>query len=92
MNASRARAAFTGAAAIAVAAAVTVTVYLVADHHTPDYAASLFGHRGIDGMRVKVQLATGLLGLAVIQLALALWIYRLLPGLSRSARTPVTSR
>jgi hypothetical protein len=88
MNENSARAAVTGAIVVAVAAAVTAAVYLVADHHTPDYATSLFGQTGQDGVRLKAQLATGLLALALVQLGLALWMYRRLPGLSRSDRTP----
>lgn len=73
---------------LAVASAVTGAVYLVADHHTPDYTAEFFGRAGRDGMQLKAWLGSGLLGLAVVQLGLAAWIYRALPGLSRTDRTP----
>jgi Family of unknown function (DUF6529) len=40
----------------------------------------LFGQYGIAVNRLKAQLATGMLGLALVQLTLALWMYRRLPG------------
>ncbi|MGW2248802.1 DUF6529 family protein [Kitasatospora sp. NPDC001660] len=49
--------------------------------HTPDYEASLFGNRGNDAMQLKAQLGSALLGLALIQLFLALWIYGRVPAL-----------
>ncbi|MFI9363289.1 DUF6529 family protein [Kitasatospora sp. NPDC053057] len=49
--------------------------------HTPDYETSLFGNRGTDAQLLKAQLGSALLGLALIQLLLALWIYGRLPAL-----------
>ncbi|MEV7188736.1 DUF6529 family protein [Kitasatospora sp. NPDC093102] len=49
--------------------------------HTPDYETSLFGNRGPDAQLLKAQLGSALLGLALIQLVLALWIYGRLPAL-----------
>ncbi|SEK44737.1 DUF6529 family protein [Streptacidiphilus jiangxiensis] len=49
-------------------------------NHTPDYNRSLFGNAGVDAVALKAQLATGILGLALLQLALALWMYRRLPA------------
>ncbi|MFJ9845622.1 DUF6529 family protein [Kitasatospora sp. NPDC101155] len=56
--------------------------------HTPDYETSLFGSRGDDAQHLKAQLGSALLGLALIQLLLALWIYGRLPAL-RAAPHPV---
>ncbi|MFH8386377.1 DUF6529 family protein [Kitasatospora sp. NPDC018058] len=49
--------------------------------HTPDYETGLFGNRGKDAQLLKAQLGSALLGLALIQLLLALWIYGRLPAL-----------
>ncbi|MFF3002346.1 DUF6529 family protein [Kitasatospora sp. NPDC057940] len=49
--------------------------------HTPNYETSLFGSRGNDARLLKAQLGSALLGLALIQLLLALWIYGRLPAL-----------
>ncbi|MBV2152032.1 hypothetical protein RZ50_004080 [Kitasatospora sp. SUK 42] len=49
--------------------------------HTPNYETSLFGNRGSDASLLKAQLGSALLGLALIQLLLALWIYGRLPAL-----------
>ncbi|WP_224273009.1 DUF6529 family protein [Streptomyces sp. LS1784] len=49
--------------------------------HTPNYETSLFGNRGDDAQLLKAQLGSALLGLALIQLVLALWIYGRLPAL-----------
>ncbi|MFE5585532.1 DUF6529 family protein [Kitasatospora sp. NPDC056531] len=49
--------------------------------HTPDYETSLFGNRGVDAQQLKAQLGSALLGLALVQLLLALWIYGRLPAL-----------
>ncbi|MGW2375432.1 DUF6529 family protein [Kitasatospora sp. NPDC001683] len=56
--------------------------------HTPDYETSLFGNRGTDAQLLKAQLGSALLGLALIQLLLGLWIYGRLPAL-RAAPHPV---
>ena len=47
--------------------------------HTPDYTYSLFGRSGLDVIALKSALATIALGLAVLQVLLALWLYRKLP-------------
>jgi Family of unknown function (DUF6529) len=39
----------------------------------------LFGPHGVAVNRLKAQLATGMLGLALVQLTLAMWMYRRLP-------------
>ncbi|GAA1247313.1 DUF6529 family protein [Kitasatospora nipponensis] len=72
--------------AAALAAAVTVALYVTGRHQTPDYTAELFGRSGAAAVRLKAWLATVVLGLAVVQLALALWMYGRLPGVHRVPR------
>jgi hypothetical protein len=59
---------------------VAVALYIFGQTHTPSYTMGLFGQHGIAVNRLKAQLATGMLGLALVQLTLALWMYRRLPG------------
>jgi hypothetical protein len=61
--------------------AVVVGLYWYGRAHTPDYASSLFGQSGNDAKRLKAQLGSALLCLALIQLFLALWMYGRLPVL-----------
>ncbi|WP_051829751.1 DUF6529 family protein [Streptomyces pyridomyceticus] len=68
--------------------AVTAGLFWYGRAHTPDYASSLFGRRFDDANLLKAQLGTALLGLALVQLLLALWMYGRLPGL-RAAPRPV---
>ena len=77
-----ARLALAGGVAVVVAAAV----YAVGRVHTPDYTMGLFGRSGIAAIRLKAQLATVILALAVAQLGLALWMYRRLPGAGAAPR------
>ena len=77
-----ARLALAGGLAVVVAAAV----YAVARVHTPEYTTELFGRSGLAAIRLKAQLATGVLGLAVAQLGSALWMYRRLPGAGAPSR------
>ncbi|MFE9782150.1 DUF6529 family protein [Streptomyces sp. NPDC005775] len=70
--------------AILVPVAVGVGIYLFGTHHTPNYGYGLFGRHGNAAVDLKAQLGTALLGLALIQLGLALWMYGLIPG-TRSA-------
>jgi hypothetical protein len=70
------RLAVAGGLALVVAAAL----YAFGRTHTPAYAMGLFGQHGVAVNRLKAQLATGMLGLALVQLTLALWMYRRLPG------------
>jgi hypothetical protein len=60
----------------ALAAGVTVAIYLAGRLLQPDYTFSLFGTDPIPG---KSGLATVALGLAGLQVLLALWLYRKLP-------------
>jgi Family of unknown function (DUF6529) len=71
-----------------LAAAVTATLYAVGRLHAPDYTASLFGQAGIAAITLKSLLATIVLGLAIVQVLLALWLYRKLP-LAGSPPRPV---
>jgi hypothetical protein len=59
---------------------VGVGLYVFGTRHTPDYTTSLFGQAGPDTLSLKSWLATGVLAFAVIQLALALWMFGKLPG------------
>src|SRR5690242_4754885 len=52
---------------------VAAAVYLAGRLHRPDYAFSMFG---ADPIPPKSLLATIVLGLAVLQVLLALWMYR----------------
>jgi uncharacterized membrane protein YidH (DUF202 family) len=60
-----------------LSAGVAVALYLAGRLHQPDYALSLFGQANTIGL--KSLLATVALGLAVVQVLLALWMYRKLP-------------
>ncbi len=56
--------------------AVTVVLFAAGRLHRPDYAFSLFG---ADPFRPKSLLASIAMGLALLQVLLALWMYRRLP-------------
>jgi hypothetical protein len=60
-----------------LSAGVAVALYLAGRLHQPDYSLSLFGQANTIGL--KSLLATVALGLAVVQVLLALWMYRKLP-------------
>jgi Family of unknown function (DUF6529) len=70
------------AAPVAVAAAVTAGLYVFGTQHAPDYGTSLFGKIGVDTLPLKSWLGTALLGLAGLQLLLALWMYGRIPRLA----------
>ncbi|WP_326739888.1 DUF6529 family protein [Streptomyces sp. NBC_01022] len=84
------RNAFTTSAVLVVLLpiAVAVGIYLFGAHHAPSYNNALFGEHGNAAVELKAQLSTALLGLALIQLGLALWMYGRVPG-ARSAPRPV---
>jgi hypothetical protein len=63
-----------------LALVVAVALYTFGQTHTPSYTMGLFGQHGVAVNRLKAQLATGMLWLALVQLTLALWMYRRLPG------------
>jgi len=65
---------------------VIVALYVFGTQHAPSYTFGLFGQRGAHAVRLKSQIATGVLGLALVQLLLALWMYRKLPGLGAAPR------
>jgi hypothetical protein len=66
--------------------AAAVGVYEWSSHVTPDYNAGLFGAHGLDTYDLKARLATALLGVALIQLGLALWMYGRVPGAGYAPR------
>jgi hypothetical protein len=59
---------------------VTAALAVFGLEHTPDYTFSLFGHPGVGALSLKSKAATGILGLALLQLLLALWMFGRLPG------------
>jgi hypothetical protein len=63
-----------------LALVVAVALYAVGRAHTPDFTMGLLGRHGLAAGRLKAQLATAMLGLGLVQLTLALWMYRRLPG------------
>jgi hypothetical protein len=68
-----------------VAVVVTVALIIIGRVHTPNYYFSLFGSP-YDALRRKSLLATIVLGAAIVQVLLALWIYRKLPGIGAAPR------
>jgi Family of unknown function (DUF6529) len=68
------------ALAAGLALAISLGLFAVGRTHPPDYAMGLLGQHGAAVNRLKSQLATAMLGLAAVQLTLALWMYRRLPG------------
>jgi hypothetical protein len=69
---------------------VAVAIYIAGRLHQPDYSFSMFGP---DPVPPKSLLATIVLGLAVLQVLLALWMYRKLPLAGRPPQpVPVTHR
>ena len=60
-------------------AAVTGALYAAGRLHTPNYTFSLFGKTGLAAITLKSLLASVVLGLAAVQVLLALWLYRKLP-------------
>jgi Family of unknown function (DUF6529) len=74
-------------AAIGVlSAGVTVALYAVGRIATVNPAASLFGRQYLAAVSLKAVLATVALALAVLQVLLALWIYRKLPLMDKAPR------
>ncbi len=62
-----------------LAVGVSAGLYVFGTQHAPDYSISLFGRTGLDTLSLKSWLATGVLALAGVQVALALWLYRKIP-------------
>jgi len=75
-NANTRSTAWPVAAAGMLTVCVSAAIYAVGRLHHPDYTFSLFGS---DPIPVKSLLATIALGLAALQVLLALWMYRKLP-------------
>src|ERR1700746_4143798 len=69
-----------------LAGGVAVALYLAGRLHTPNYTISLFGSAGLDAVALKSTLSSIALGLAGLQVLLALWIYRKLPLAGRPPR------
>lgn len=89
---SRGRRAWPAAVAVLIlGAAVGVAIFAVGRSVTADYTTGLFGQHLEDAVRLKSQLGTALLGLALIQFALGLWTYGRLPGVARASRRVRTS-
>jgi hypothetical protein len=65
---------------------VVVALYVFGTQHSPSYTFGLFGRHGTDAVRLKSQIATAVLALSLVQLLLALWMYRKLPGLGTAPR------
>jgi Family of unknown function (DUF6529) len=81
------------ALAAGLAAVVAAAIFAVGRAHTPDYTMGLFGRSGVAAIRLKAELATGILVLAGAQVGLALWMYRRLPGAGAAPRpVPVLHR
>lgn len=62
-----------------LAAGVTAALVAAGRLLTPDYAYGLFGRGGLAAVSLKSTLATIALGVAAVQVILALWMYRKLP-------------
>jgi hypothetical protein len=69
--------------------AIAGGLYVFGTQHTPDYSGTaLFGRTAADTLPLKSWLASGLLGLAVLQVVLALWMFGMVPRV-RPAGRPV---
>lgn len=62
-----------------LAAGVTAAVYVAGRVLTPDYTFGIFGRAGLGAISLKSVLATIVFGVAILQVLLALWMYRRLP-------------
>lgn len=62
-----------------LSAGVVVALYVAGRVHTVNPAFSLFGRQYLAARSLKAVLATVALGVAVVQVLLALWMYRKLP-------------
>jgi hypothetical protein len=68
---------------LGIGVALTAGVYAFGTEHVPDYSGTaLFGATAADTLPLKSWLATAVLGLAILQLGSALWMYGKLPRLS----------
>jgi hypothetical protein len=62
-----------------LAAGVAIALYVAGRLHTANPAFSLFGRQYLAAIALKALLASVVLGLAGVQIVLALWMYRKLP-------------
>jgi hypothetical protein len=69
-----------------LSAGVVVALYVAGRVHTVNPAFSLFGRQYFAAVSLKAVLATVALGVAVLQVLLALWMYRKLPLAGRPPR------
>jgi Family of unknown function (DUF6529) len=69
-----------------LSAGVVVALYVAGRVHTVNPAFSLFGRQYLAARSLKAVLATVALGVAVVQVLLALWMYRKLPLAGRPPR------
>jgi hypothetical protein len=69
-----------------LSAGVVVALYVAGRAHTVNPSFSLFGRRYLAAVSLKAVLATVALGVAVVQVLLALWMYRKLPLAGRPPR------
>ena len=69
-----------------LAAGVAVALYVVGRVHTPNYNFSLFGQVALGAVTLKSTLATIAVGMAVLNVLLALWMYRKLPVVASPPR------
>ncbi|MEV8088714.1 DUF6529 family protein [Streptomyces nigra] len=74
------------AALLLIPVAVGLGIWFVGRGVTPDPNSSLFGARYDEAMELKARLGSALLGLALVQLLLAAWMYGLPPGAKRAPR------
>lgn len=72
------------AALLLIPVAVGLGIWFVGRGVTPDPNSSLFGAQYDEAMELKARLGSALLGLALVQLLLAAWMYGLLPGAKRA--------
>jgi hypothetical protein len=81
------------AAAGGLALLVATALYGYGRAHAPAYATGLFGQHGDAANRLKAELGTAMLALALVQLTLALWMYGRLPGAGAApAAVPLAHR
>jgi hypothetical protein len=66
--------------------AVAAVLFIFGRVHTPNYYLGLFGRSYADVTPLKVLLASIMLGLAVLQVGLALWLYQKLPMAGRAPK------
>jgi Family of unknown function (DUF6529) len=69
-----------------LSAGVVVALYVAGRVHTVNPEFSLFGRQYLAAVSLKAVLATVALGVALVQVLLALWMYRKLPLAGRPAR------